>query len=247
MEKTHSESFVVRPTDCDLYGRMRPDALFIAMQEGGEHHAVKLGFGYEPLLARGLFFALSRIHLSTVRAPRYGERVVHTTWPGVPNRFFFPRFHTFALEDGTPLACAGGLWVLLDSQNRRVVSPAKAGLSFPDNSDLPAPVELPHRLPVMRDAQTVFERAPQYSDYDVNGHVNNTRYIAWLCDALGVEAMRGSYLGELTVGYEKEIREADPLALSLAREGDAFTFRIASADGVNRFVAGGSLRREADA
>ena len=35
MEKTYIETFSVRPTDCDMYGRMRPDALFTAMQEGG--------------------------------------------------------------------------------------------------------------------------------------------------------------------------------------------------------------------
>ena len=35
MEKTYTETFSVRSTDCDLYSRMRPDALFTAMQEGG--------------------------------------------------------------------------------------------------------------------------------------------------------------------------------------------------------------------
>ena len=47
MEKTYTETFSVRPTDCDMYGRMRPDALFTAMQEGGERHALRLGFGYD--------------------------------------------------------------------------------------------------------------------------------------------------------------------------------------------------------
>lgn len=244
MNKTHSDSFFVRPTDCDLYSRMRPDALFIAMQEGGERHAIEMGFGYNPLKARGLFFVLSRIHLRILRAPRYGETVVHTTWPGRPNRFFFPRYHTFSLENGTPLACAGGLWMLLDTVTRRVVSPAKAALEFPDTSDIPAPIDLPVRLPATGDAQTCFSRTPCYSDFDVNGHVNNTRYITWLCDALGVQAFEGSYIGELTAGYEKEIRGEAPLALSLARDGDEFAFRVASEGGESHFVAGGLMRRE---
>ena len=244
MEKTHAESVFVRPTDCDLFGRMRPDALFIAMQEGGEHHAFSLGFGYDALKARGLFFALARIHLKTLRAPRYGETLVHTTWPGTPNRFFFPRYHTFTLGDGTPLASAAALWVLLDAQNRRIVSPAKSALEFPDNSDIPAPAPLPMRLPVHKDMPTPFARAPRYTDYDVNGHVNNTRYIAWLTDALGVDALRGRYIGELTAGYEKEIRSGDPLDLSLARDGDEFTFLVSSAAEGNHFVAGGTLRDE---
>ena len=107
MNKTYTESFQVRATDCDFERRMRLDALFIAMQEGGEHHALSLGAGYDQMMARGLFFALARIHVSTFRAPRQNETVVHTTWPGEMNRFFCPRYHVFTLQDGTPLAAAG--------------------------------------------------------------------------------------------------------------------------------------------
>ena len=106
MNKTYTETFTVRATDCDFERRMRLDALFVAMQEGGERHALALGAGYDQMMARGLFFALARIHVSTLRAPRQGETVVHTTWPGEMNRFFCPRYHVFSLENGTPLAAA---------------------------------------------------------------------------------------------------------------------------------------------
>ena len=59
MNKTYTESFQVRATDCDFERRMRLDALFIAMQEGGERHALSLGAGYDQMMARGLFFALA--------------------------------------------------------------------------------------------------------------------------------------------------------------------------------------------
>ena len=237
MNKTYTESFQVRATDCDFERRMRLDALFIAMQEGGEHH--------DQMMARGLFFALARIHVSTFRAPRQNETVVHTTWPGEMNRFFCPRYHVFTLQDGTPLAAAGALWVMLDTKQRRIVSPQKVDLGFPDNSDLTAPIALPTRMPALKgEAPQVFSRAPQYSDFDVNGHVNNTKYIAWLCDALGFDALRGAYIGDLVAGYEKEIRGHDPLRVTLARNDDAFSFQIASDAGEKHFVAGGVLRPE---
>ena len=43
MNKTYTETFAVRATDCDFERRMRLDALFVAMQEGGERHALALG------------------------------------------------------------------------------------------------------------------------------------------------------------------------------------------------------------
>ena len=47
MNKTYTETFTVRATDCDFERRMRLDALFVAMQEGGERHALALGAGYD--------------------------------------------------------------------------------------------------------------------------------------------------------------------------------------------------------
>ena len=224
MNRQYSETFVVRATDCDVQRRMRPAALFVAMQEGGERHAITLGAGYDAMMARGLFFALTRIHVRFVRAPRCGERVVHTTWPGVSNRFFCPRYHTFTLEDGTPLASAGALWVMLDVNDRKIVSPNTVDLHFPDTSDIPSPIDLPTRLPHLGETTERFTRTPTYSDYDINGHVNNTRYIGYLCDALGHEALDGHYPSDLIAGYEKEIREPRPLSLSLSRAGDHFPF-----------------------
>ena len=59
MNRQYSETFIVRATDCDVQRRMRPAALFVAMQEGGERHAITLGAGYDAMMARGLFFALT--------------------------------------------------------------------------------------------------------------------------------------------------------------------------------------------
>lgn len=244
MNKTHTESFVVRATDCDVNKRMRPAALFVAMQEGGERHAYALDLGYDAMMARGLFFVLARIHVHFDRAPRCGETVIHRTWPGQCNRFFCPRYHVFTLEDGTPLASAGALWVLLDANARKIVSPKIIESLFPDTRDIPAPIELPTRLPHMDDASFTFTRSPAYSDYDINGHVNNTRYIGYLCDALGNSVLREHCIGDLVAGYEKEIREDHPLNMSLSLSEERFTFLVASAGGEKHFVAGGTLRKE---
>ena len=242
MERITGDLYSVRATDCDYNGRLRMDALFIMMQEGAEHNAATLGAGHGQLLSRGLFFALTRMHVRITRMPRFGETVLHSTWPGVATRFFFPRYHTLTLEDGTPLAAAAGLWVTLDTEKRTVVSPVKAGLGFPDTSDLPAPCEEPMKMPAGCTGDAVLSsRSPLYSDYDLNGHVNNTRYISWLCDALGKSAFDGDALYDLVVGYEKEIRDEAPLTQQLIRSGDAFSYRLLSPEGARHFEAKGTF------
>lgn len=243
MMKTHTETFAVRGTECDIFRRWRLDAMFLNMQEVGETHAKALGFGYDAMLSRGFFFALTRIHVSVFKAPVSGQVITHTTWPGVSNRFFCPRFHEFRAEDGTLLAAAGSLWAILDMEKRTIVSPLKAGLSFPDNSDLTPSVALPTRMPVMRDDAQHIQRTPVYSEFDVNRHVNNTKYIAWLCDALGKSTLERAFIGDLVCGYEKEICEEKPYDLAIACNDDAFTFCVSS-DAGKHFVAGGTLSRE---
>ena len=244
MKKTHSETFTVRASECDLYRRMRLDALFLSMQEVGERHAFELGVGHDAMQQRGLFFALSRIHVHVASAPVCGQTVTQTTWPGESNRFFCPRYHVFTAEDGTLLAAAGALWVMLDFEHRSIVSPLRMDLQFPDTRDLPAPVTLPNRLPPRAADMRTRSRIPAYCDYDINGHVNNTKYIAWRCDALGRDVLRHAFIGDIIAGYEKEIRSDAPLSESLSLNGDAFTYCVTSEAGGKHFVAGGTLRQE---
>ena len=70
MERITGDLYSVRATDCDYNGRLRMDALFIMMQEGAEHNAATLGAGHGQLLSRGLFFALTRMHVRITRMPR---------------------------------------------------------------------------------------------------------------------------------------------------------------------------------
>ena len=205
MQKTFTEHFTVRGGECDMYSRMRLDAVFMTLQEGGERHAKLLGLGHDAMLNKGLFFVLSRTHVNISRMPRCGETVIHTTWPGASNRFFCPRFHTLTLEDGTPLLSAGALWVLLDIQSRRIVSPLKAELAFPDNSDIPDPVSLPIRIAKPGDHPVLAHRVPMFTEFDINGHVNNTKYISWICDALGAETLRDSFIADLTAMKRKSV------------------------------------------
>ena len=133
---------------------------------------------------------------------------------------------------------------MLDVQQRRIVSPEKVKLQFPDNSDLPVPVSVSTKLPALGGAPSVTTRTPVYSEFDVNGHVNNAKYIAWLCDAMGKETFREKIIGDLVAGYEREIRDEEPKNVLLSCEGDSFSFKIASQGGDKHFVAGGTLRRE---
>lgn len=229
--RTYTHTFTLHTRDIDLNERWRPSAIFMEMQEAGTAHAELLGFGRKMTLEQNLVFVLVRSRVEMKAYPRMGEEVVSTTWPGKANRFFCPRYHTFTRPDGTVLGSASTLWVLIDVTTRQIVSPLKANLPFPDTSDLLPPCPAPDKAAELESGD-VFTReyTSMYSDIDLNGHVNNTRYIDWLCDSLGTSALTESEIAAVVVNYEKEIRPDTPLTLTLRRDGDTFSFLAADAD-----------------
>ena len=48
---------------------------------------------------------------------------------------------------------------------------------------------------------------------DLLGHVNNSRYIEWLCDAFPLEVFRERRIEWLQVNYEREVRPGEQAAV----------------------------------
>lgn len=231
MQKVYTEAFTLRTRDVDFMERWRADAILTAMQEVGTTQAELLGFGRDALLAHNLVFVLVRTLLEMKEYPHLNDTVLLKTWPGTSNRFFCPRHHTFHRPDGTPLGAAHTLWSLIDVSTRRVVSPLKSAIVFPDTSDMSPPCSVPAKVVQLVAPALECAYKPLYSDLDLNGHVNNTRYVTWLCDQLGSDALKENTIGRLLINYNKEILPATPLQLSTRTQDKNFSFLVQS-DGV---------------
>jgi len=81
---------------------------------------------------------------------------------------------------------------------------------------------------------------PPYADFDVNGHVNNTKYMDWCCNALGHEAMASRQVAAFTVSYEGEILPGTDVRTELVRSGDQFAY-CGFAGERRCFAVGGTL------
>ena len=76
---------------------------------------------------------------------------------------------------------------------------------FPDNKDLSIPMNLPATVGALQGIEQVTEYHPVYTDLDVNGHVNNTRYADWLCNALGIDLMKEYEPESIILNYNHEV------------------------------------------
>ena len=205
MMKTYEEQITLLTRDCDMNGQWRVSAILEAMQEAAGMHSMLLGCGRNELLKHNIVWILSRCELRMERYPRIGEKVTVSTFP-MPTRIcFFPRYYIFTDERGEPIGKAGTLWLLLDTQTRRMLPPGEVGRLIPDNTDLSVPMNLPATVGQLQGEEFVSEYTPLYTDLDANGHVNNTKYADWLCNMLGIDLMRQYAPESVILNYNHEV------------------------------------------
>lgn len=217
---------VITPDEADFTGKWRPGDMFRTMQRAAEVHANELGWGYTVLVEKNIAWVLMRTQVKMERYPLLWDEITVATWTGLVKHSVFPRYFEFRAADGTVLGKAVTLWVLLDLTERNMVSVDAAGIDVPQDVEhepaLPFPAT-PRELKGVEPEK--FEKVPAYSDFDINGHVNNTRYIDWLCDLFRTERYKEQYISDMTVNYAGEILPGTELTLLLAEDGDSFSLR----------------------
>jgi len=211
--------------------------LLNVLQDLAWEHANHLGFGYQDLLDRGVYWVLTRQRLRMDAWPAWGATLSIKTWSRPFSGFMAQR--DFEVYQGS--CCTD--WLNLDLATHR---PRR--LRVEDSTGL---VRLDKALdyePAKIDAQAAWETLASFkvrnSDHDMQGHVNNTRYAQWVLDALPMEQLAGSAIREYEAGFLAETRLGDELQVQAAQavpmEGDLLTRRfqgLRQADGKAAFIA----------
>ena len=217
MQQPFETTFTPDMCSVDFTGRWQPGSVFRAMQEAAGAHCDTLGLSYRALQAQGLAWVLSRARVQMDVYPELGQPVRVQTWAGATRHLFFPRHYRF-YAGGAEIGRASTLYVLLDIASRKITLPSRLMRDLPV-FDLPAPLSVPGTVRP-REASQRHDYRPVYTDLDMNGHVNNTRYIDWLMNLIPVEEHARFFVSELLVSYNSEVVPREPLRLELAASGD---------------------------
>ena len=181
----HAASYKVRVADAGADGFLKLPSLLQMLQEAATEHAEILGVDFKTLKTLELGWALSKISVEIEKLPKWGERVGIKTWASDRDRIAtYREFEAFS-SGGAPLFTARSQWLLFDFRSRRLARMDRIGdfaripgrransEDFSERPKAPSP-EAPHAI--SRDAGIC--------DIDLNGHVNNSVYMAWALDAL---------------------------------------------------------------
>lgn len=216
--------FTIDTQDLDCFEQCRPSRLLGYLQEVSALAIGQAGLDNPTMMTRyGHCWMVSRLKYTLERPLKWQDTLTLKTWHRGGDKAILYRDIDLAIN-GVPAGRALSAWVVVDLQKR---VPARLsrfeGLNGTDGGALNR-TEVLRRLKPPEALSLTQTRTPRYSDLDGNGHVNNTRYADFFCDAVGFEGFPpGTFLREIQLDFLHECRVGEELTLRAAVTGqDAF-------------------------
>lgn len=210
----HQTNIQINAYECDFNQALKPYAFFQHLSQVAGVHATQLGVGFEAFQARNLFWVHSRMKIRFLRFPRLGDVITVRTWPKtIQQKLFFIRDFEILDSDGQHLAAATSAWLIIDATTRRLVPPRSIELSLPTRSDRSGLDEPLERLHLADNGEERLRVRAGYSAVDPLGHVNNSRYVEWICDSFPIETFRRHKLDWLQINYDHEVLPGEEVAV----------------------------------
>lgn len=183
---TFEHGYDIRSYEPRPDGRVSVTAICNQLQDAASRHADRLGFGHGDLQQSGHFWILARLHLMVDRLPGFGGRTNILTWPSGNERLVALRDFLIYDEDGE-MGRATTSWVTMNTRTHRPDAPETVlnERFIPDREHaLTFPSKAVTRLKEGEYGTTLTARR---GDMDINGHVNNVKYLEYGFEAVPAE------------------------------------------------------------
>ncbi|BCS88190.1 acyl-[acyl-carrier-protein] thioesterase [Pseudodesulfovibrio sediminis] len=182
-EHPFEQTYSIRSYEPRTDGRVSIASICNYMQDIASVHADSLGFGYEALQQSGHFWILARLHVMMDRLPGYSEKATLKTWPSANERLVAMR--DFLINDQEKrIGHATSSWVAMNLETHRPDRPEEVlnGRHIPERERaLIFPTKAITRL---KEANHTTDLKARRADIDINGHVNNVRYVEFCMEAV---------------------------------------------------------------
>ena len=215
----YAVEYKILASDVDMYRRLRLSRLFTILQDVSLRHTDALGMGRDKTLDRGILWVITMQRVDVRRLPVYDEAVRIETWIGRIRHVMFPRFFRMTDLNGNTLLTVSGYWMLIDEEKRSLLYPQRIGITFPEESVENEP-PLPSAPKSLEITGERFYTVP-YSSIDLNGHMNNARYLDLAENVMPAE-LRAKNIGRLCAEYSAEIRPDETVRLETGADADSF-------------------------
>ncbi len=212
MPERYTTEITVLSSQCDQFQVFRMASLFQLLQEISIADVEKAGYAHNRTLDQGLLWVISRMRVELDRPICYGERLRVSTIAGKRAHMMFPRYYEIQDEGGRTIMRGSAVWLLISRETRLPVTPEEYDIDIPGVSEKGMP-QLPMGLRSIESDIPAIIRKVMYSDIDLNGHMNNTRYLDWIDDMYDTHFHEVTRMRVLQINYLKELSCGDQVTL----------------------------------
>lgn len=212
----HSDKITLFSSYFDMNDRLSAKSILNIFQDAAGIHADKIGVGYETMLAKNLYWILSRVKFDVFKMPVPNQKVVVETWPHEKGRIDFDRDFKVLSDDGETLVIGTSKWCVIDTETRslqRTENVNYDGEVCPDKNyeERFGKIVVPNDCLVQKFVHTV-----RFSDLDHNKHMNNTNYAL-----LSTNAIDDNIYSHFEINFLSECLLGDEIVVSSAKTEDA--------------------------
>ena len=209
--------FMAEAFHCDFKHRLFMGQLGNHLLNAADFHSAKRGFGMPYLNPRHKTWVLSRLAIDIDSMPeQYSHFYVETWIESVARYFSIRNFRVTDSQSGTTLGHARSIWAMIDTDTRQPVSVLDAcgeAIGKYIDEGHTSPVGKLSRVRMSDGAEKTAVHDIQYSDLDVNGHVNSVKYIEHVLDIFGICWHQTHDIKRIDIAYVAESHKGDRLTL----------------------------------
>ncbi|MBR5062541.1 MAG: acyl-[Prevotella sp.] len=181
-------------------------------------------------------WVLSRLAIEMEEMPRSYTRFYVETWVESAMRFFTNRnFKVTDVDNGKVSGYGRSVWAMIDTETRQpadLFSVKDSAIKEYVETEKACPIAKSSRVKMGDDAALVRVIDTNYSDIDINGHVNSVKYIEHVLDLWDLAWYREHPIHRLEIAYVAESHQGDKLCFYREQDAEgAFNVRIAKEDG----------------
>ena len=202
----------------DMNGHIKlPDVILLSLQVSGMQ-SIELGVSDKAILENyNLVWIITDYDIEVARLPRFAEEITIETEALSYNRLFCYRRFTIYDEAGQDLIHMMATFVLMDRDSRKVHA-VEPEIVAPYQSDfykklIRGPKYESLNEPISKDYHV------RFYDLDMNGHVNNSKYLDWIFEVMGADFLTQYIPKKINLKYVKEVRPGGVITSAVERTG----------------------------
>jgi len=216
-DNIYKENYKIYSPNCDAHLIAKLDWFFQIVQEIAGYHASLLNFAIPDLKKLGLTWVISRENLEIFQYPKWRDVVSVETWVELPfRRVLIPRIIVAKNAENEIIFKAITLWAIIDLKTKKPIEPMpileKIGLpqkAFNEKFYIKKREYFNEEFPIIGTTTPNIN----YSDTDLNHHVNNISYIRWVLQSLP-NSFRDEYITKnIDVSWLKQTYLTDKVKL----------------------------------